>query len=72
MSLRVLPAHNIPVVDPVEVIDADKAFHQIIGGHKKGRPAEFNTMLFDFGRFSYQIGRQYLPKGVGDKTFLFE
>ena len=62
MSNCVLPAHNLPVVDPALVIEAAKDFNQIASGVKKGQPGAYNSLVFDCGKFSYQIGRRFMPQ----------
>ena len=57
---RVLPAHNVPVVDPSEVIKAQKAFSRIISKKVVGKPGDFGAKVFDFGEFSYMIDAKLL------------
>ncbi|WP_295796832.1 MBL fold metallo-hydrolase [Mucilaginibacter sp.] len=67
MSKRVLPAHNLPIADPALVIKAAAVFNQIASGAQKGVPGEDNTLVFDFGKFSYQIGQRFMPQLVLSK-----
>ena len=57
---RVLPAHNLPVVEPSEVIKAQKAFSRIASKKVEGKPGDFGAMVFDFGEFSYMIDTKLL------------
>ncbi len=57
---RVLPAHNIPVVDPAEVMKAQKAFSRIEARKIEGKPGDFGSIIFDFGEFSYMINAKLL------------
>eukprot|EP01037_Dinobryon_pediforme_P007960 gene7960-8034_t len=61
-SKRILPAHNLPVADPALVIAAAKDFNLIASGTQKGKPGDSNSHIFDFGKFSYQIGDSYLAQ----------
>lgn len=62
MSKRVLPAHNLPIADPALIIKAANSFNQIASGVQKGVAGADNTLVFDFGKFSYQIGRRFMPQ----------
>jgi glyoxylase-like metal-dependent hydrolase (beta-lactamase superfamily II) len=57
----IFPAHNVPLVAPGELMDANKAFTRIINGIKKGKPVGDKSLLFDFGEFSFLIQRDLLP-----------
>ncbi len=61
-SNQVLPAHNLPVADPLWVVEAATDFTEIENGQKKGTLAENNTLIFDCGNFSFQIARRFLPQ----------
>jgi glyoxylase-like metal-dependent hydrolase (beta-lactamase superfamily II) len=61
-STRVLPAHNLPIARPTLLIEAAKEFNQIASGMKKGKPGENHTLIFDFNKFSFQIGERYLKQ----------
>jgi glyoxylase-like metal-dependent hydrolase (beta-lactamase superfamily II) len=62
LCTRVLPAHNLPIASSALVIKAAKYFNQIATGEKKGKPGENNSLLFDCGGFSYQIGVRYMSQ----------
>ena len=59
---RVLPAHNLPIAKPAMLIEAAKAFNQIASGERKGKPGEYNSLVFDCGKFSYQIGTRFISQ----------
>jgi glyoxylase-like metal-dependent hydrolase (beta-lactamase superfamily II) len=61
-STCVLPAHNLPIAKPTLLIEAAKAFNQIVSGAKKGKPGENYTLIFDCNKFSYQIGERYITR----------
>jgi len=65
---RVLPAHNLPVVQPSMVIAAAKDFEQIASGKRNGKPAEDNCLSFDCGKFSYLIGSSFIQQLSADKN----
>ncbi|HLK30173.1 MAG TPA: MBL fold metallo-hydrolase [Puia sp.] len=56
----VFPAHNNPVTDPKELTDTYHAFMEIKNGSKKGKATEDGAVLFEFGKFSFLIGKNYL------------
>lgn len=58
---RILPAHNLPVADPALLVEASRDFGAILAGSKKGKPGDNHSLVFDCGRFSYQIGQKFLP-----------
>ena len=62
ISARVLPAHNLPISSPALVIIAANYFNRIATGEIKGKPGENNSLLFDCGEFSYQIGNNYMSQ----------
>jgi len=59
---KVLPAHNLPVVDPAEVIRANRAFGQILAKKVKGVPGDFGATNYDFGEFSYLLNARLIPQ----------
>jgi glyoxylase-like metal-dependent hydrolase (beta-lactamase superfamily II) len=65
---RVLPAHNLPVVQPSMVIAAAKDFDQIASGKRKGKRADGNCLSFDCGKFSYLIGSSFIQQLSTDKN----
>ncbi len=63
----VLPAHNLPMVKPTELIAAANAYTQIVTGNKKVSAADGDVLTYDFGQFSFKIGKQYLNQLKGLK-----
>lgn len=55
-----LPAHNLPLADPHELIEANDFFIEIKNGSKKGASEENNTLSFKSARFSFLIGKDLL------------
>ncbi len=66
LSHLVLPAHNLPAIEPAMVIAASKHFDQIATGKMKGKPGEYNSVLFDCGKFSFQISKKAMAQ-LGQK-----
>lgn len=62
MADRVLPAHNLPVAAPALVIKAAKDFNQIASGEKKGVAGDDGNLAFDCGKFSYLVGKRFMPQ----------
>jgi len=60
VSIRILPAHNLPIANPSLIIQAAKDFDKIALGLKKALPGENHTSIFDCGTFSYQISNKFL------------
>jgi glyoxylase-like metal-dependent hydrolase (beta-lactamase superfamily II) len=56
----IFPAHNTPVAEPKELVEANTAFQEIKNGTKKGKENADETMLFEFGKFSFLIGKDNL------------
>jgi len=57
---KVFPSHNIPIADPRELVETHKAFIEIKNGTKKGKENGDGTMLFEFGKFSFLIKKEFL------------
>lgn len=68
-AVWVLPAHNLPMVKPAELLAAANAYKQILSGKKKMSAADGDIFLYDFGQFSFKIGKRYLNelKGLNKK-----
>lgn len=64
---QVLPAHNLPLVNPALVVAAAKDFSEITFGKRRGKPGEDNVLLFDCGKFSYKIGKRFMPQWANNK-----
>jgi glyoxylase-like metal-dependent hydrolase (beta-lactamase superfamily II) len=56
----VFPAHNNPICDPKELIDAKNAFEEIKNGKKTGNDNNDGSELFTFDKFSFLIGKKFL------------
>ncbi|TSD64659.1 MBL fold metallo-hydrolase [Inquilinus sp. KBS0705] len=61
-ATRVLPAHNLPIAQPHLLINAAKEFNLITSGTKKGKREDDHTLVFDCGKFSYQIGERFMQQ----------
>jgi len=59
-AIWVLPAHNLPMVKPAELIAAAKAYTEIVSGSKKANAVDGDVLTYDFGEFAFKIGRRYL------------
>ncbi len=57
---RVLPAHNVAVVDPAVLLRAQRAFHEILSGRAKGSEASQGAVTFPFDGFSFLISSRAL------------
>ena len=62
ISVRILPAHNLPVIKPAELIEACNAFTMIRRGNKKSTSHDDNTLTYNFGEFSFLIGKRFLTQ----------
>lgn len=58
----ILPAHNLPMIQPGLIAGADSCFRQIISGIRKGKNGTDGSVTYDCGMFSYQIGRKFLAQ----------
>lgn len=58
----ILPAHNLPVVEPELVVKAARCFGQIIKGGRKGEVGADGSAIFWCGKFSYQINQELLTR----------
>ena len=58
----ILPAHNLPVIEPGMIVEANRCFRQIITGARKGTVGTDGTVTFDCGNFSYQISQKFLNR----------
>jgi glyoxylase-like metal-dependent hydrolase (beta-lactamase superfamily II) len=57
---HIFPAHNTPIANPAELMEAYHAFEEIKTGSKKGKENADGTILFSFDRFSFLIGKKFL------------
>jgi len=66
-AVCILPAHNLPVVKPAELIAAVNAFAKIASGDKKSTASDANILTYNCGEFSFLIGRRFLSQMPGIK-----
>jgi len=58
----VLPAHNLPMVKPAELIAAANAYTQIVSGSKQVSASDGDILIYDFDQFGFKIGKRYLDQ----------
>jgi len=66
LSRQILPAHNLPISKPALLLQAARDFNSIFSGTRKGKPGDNASLLFDCGKFSYQIKKELLA-GIGHR-----
>lgn len=58
----ILPAHNLPILEPDLIVKAARSFNKIVDGTLKGEVGPDGSITFGCGRFSYKINHKFLMR----------